>query len=222
MNLKHKNDSINILIAEDEKNISDLLVELLEAPGRSIKIVHNGVSAIAELHNKRFDLLITDLMMPDADGIQVLHEAKKLNPQILVIIITGYASLETAIQAVKEGAYDYLRKPFRLEELKISVDNACDKIELLRENRMLIQNLHESYLHAREALPEKDSAVQKPEFSNRAFIDIDRLPPSFFETGILGRNSPVDTLERLIDLRRDNMITQEEFTSLKKKLLENI
>jgi CheY-like chemotaxis protein len=222
MNNQEHNDNINILIAEDEKNIGDLLVEILSAPGRNIRIVHNGIGAIKALRREQFDILITDLMMPDADGIQVLHEAKNLNPQILVIIITGYASLETAIQAVKEGAYDYLRKPFRLEELKISVDNACDKITLLRENRILIKNLQESYIKLQNAGDEKDDLLQEPGFNSRAFIDIDRLPPSFFETGMLGKSSPVDTLERLTDLREKGVITHDEFTRLKNKLINNL
>jgi DNA-binding response OmpR family regulator len=160
-------------------------------------------------------------MMPDADGIEVLHRARELYPHILVIIITGYASLETAIQAVKEGAYDYLRKPFRLDELRISVDNACDKIALIRENRMLLQHMQDSYTKSQE--PSIDNSIKPDDIEfDRAFIDIDRLPPSFFETGVLDKNSPLDKLERLVNMKREGMITESEFTLLKRKLIDSI
>jgi DNA-binding NtrC family response regulator len=217
----NNNKKINILIAEDERNIGDLLVEILEAPDRDICIVHNGNDAIKELQERQFDLLITDLMMPDADGIEVLHRARELYPHILVIIITGYASLETAIQAVKEGAYDYLRKPFRLDELRISVDNACDKIALIRENRMLLRHMQDSYARSQDSSVEDNPGSESIEF-DRAFVDIDRLPPSFFETGVLDRNSPLDKLERLVNMKREGMITESEFTILKKKLIDSI
>lgn len=226
MTRPQQTETINILIAEDEKNISDLLVELLYEDNRIIDIVHNGQDAIKKLKTKKYDLLITDLMMPDADGIQVLHESKRFNPQIIVIIITGYASLETAIQAVKEGAYDYLRKPFRLEELKISVDNACEKIGLLRENRTLLEDLKEKYFKIQkceeEASEKKIEELEMSGLRNTSFIDVDRLPPSFFETGSIWEKSPIDTLEKLTNLRKQEMITEEEFSKLKEKLINNL
>ena len=85
---------LNILIAEDEKNIGDLLTELLSQEDRRISLAHNGLEAVEKLRREHFDLLITDLMMPEIDGMEVLHEAKELHPDIMVIIITGYASLK--------------------------------------------------------------------------------------------------------------------------------
>jgi DNA-binding NtrC family response regulator len=89
-------------------------------------------------------------MMPEVDGMEVLKTAKALYPDILAIIMTGYASIETAIEAVKQGAYDYIRKPFRLEEFKISVDNACEKIRLRRENQLLSEGLKNSLEPAKD------------------------------------------------------------------------
>ncbi len=210
-------ERLQILIAEDEENIRDLLVELLSQEDRDITVIHDGLEAVRHLRKRSYDLLITDLMMPELDGIDVLHQAKKLHPQILVIIITGYASLETAIQAVKEGAYDYLRKPFRLEELKISVDNACERIQLIRENRLLIEHLRKT--------PSDDKEKKTEEIKDLAFavdpsyLGLDWLPPSYFEAGTPSAGTTLSVLERLGNLLQQGLLDKEEFHTLKKKLL---
>jgi len=212
-------ERLQILIAEDEKNIGDLLVELLVQADREITIVHNGLEAVRLLKQRPFDLLITDLMMPELDGMEVLQQAKKLHPQILVIIITGYASLETAIQAVKEGAYDYLRKPFRLDELKISVDNACEKIHLIRENRRLLEHLRKIHqdmdsAHGSET-GEEDS--EPPPVTN--FFAREWLPPGYYQTAAITASAALTELERLAALLQQGLITSEEFQVLKQKML---
>ena len=104
----------------------------------------NGQEAIRDFKNQPYDLVIADLMLPGADGLQVLKEVKARYPECEVIIITGYASLDTAIQAIRGGAYDYIRKPFKLEELEVAVKNASEKIPLIRENRHLLQQLKDT------------------------------------------------------------------------------
>ncbi len=226
MAYEHDSALVKILIAEDEKNIGDLLLELLEQEDREITLVQNGVEAIKALESESFDLLITDLMMPEVDGMEVLHQAKKLHPNIMVIIITGYASLETAIQAVKEGAYDYLRKPFRLEELKISVDNACEKIRLQRENERLIKFVKKCR-DLEKIIANSDDTKQKNTESvegQKALFGPEWFNPFFIEKG---RNSVdgdkvISEIERLAKLKAQGVITNEEFELLKKKLFEAI
>ncbi len=215
MNEKEK---LNILIAEDEKTIGDLLVELLAHEDREITVVHDGLEAIKQLKQHSYDLLITDLMMPKVDGIEVMHRARKIYPEILIIIITGYASLETAIQAVKEGAYDYIRKPFRLDELKISVDNACEKIYLQRENKILLTQLKMSAEKKAltASLPEKNSQEPSPKTSIYGF---DWLPPTYFKADQLSPQKALSELDRLGNLKLQGLIDEEEFKILKRKLL---
>ena len=213
--LKH----MEILIAEDEKNIGDLLVELLADEQRNITVVHNGLEAIQLLEQRPFDLLITDLMMPEVDGMEVLHQAKALYPDIQAIIITGYASLETAIQAVKEGAYDYLRKPFRLEELKISVDNACERIALIRENNLLLENLRRIKGDVQQSESESEGETSEAASS---FMGADMFAPLLLETGAASGTRTLDELERLGKLRQQGVITEEEFARLKEKLLNRL
>ena len=218
-NNTHVQERLRLLIAEDEKNIRDLLVELLSDEDREIVVVHNGVEAVHQLRENFYDLLITDLMMPELDGLEVLHQAKKLYPQILVMIITGYASLETAIQAIKEGAYDYLRKPFRLEELKISVDNACEKIRLTKEKRLLIEHLKEAYGHAKNDKTQKKMHDEQKPGANAGYLSMDWVPPSYFQTGTISTSKILNELERLVSLFQQGLIDKEEFQPLKQKLL---
>jgi len=214
MTSQEPNHHLDILIAEDERNIGDLLTELLAQEDRHITLVYNGLEAVEMLRDRRFDLLITDLMMPEVDGMEVLHEAKKLYPNIMVIIITGYASLETAIRAVKEGAYDYLRKPFRLEELKISVDNACEKILLRRQNEILLN-------HIRNINLEKENTGQEPP-TQKTLFGPDWIPPNYFESVGPDKKEVIGELERLARLKNQGSITSEEFQLLKKKLFDII
>ncbi len=190
-------DSIRVLIAEDDRAFRALLAETLQQPGREIRLAANGREALEALRETPYDLLITDIRMPEMGGMELLKEAKRLCPNILVIIITGYASLETAIQALKEGAYDYIRKPFNLEELKVSVENACVRIMLERENRRLLEDLKEAYRKL-QALSSRASSVSL-------------AGPDF-----------VAELERLARLRKEGFLLEEEYQTLKKILLERV
>ena len=210
---------LQILIAEDEKNIGDLLLELLQREDREITVVNNGLEAMKKLKEQPYDLLITDLMMPEVDGMEVIHKAKQLYPDILVIIITGYASLETAIQAVKEGAYDYLRKPFRLDELKISVDNACERIYLIRENRLLIEELKKGKnKEGHDNVDSKPSAALHGA-SLLTLYGLDWIPPDSYKVPSITPSAALTELERLGKLLQQGLISEDEFQALKKKLI---
>ena len=131
--------SPRVWVAEDDEELREILGEFLRQSGREIRLFGNGQDALEAVKKDSFDILVTDLMMPGADGIQILREAKKIHPECIVIIMTGYASLDTAIQAIRGGAYDYIQKPFKFEEFGIVIRNASEKITLTRENRLLLQ-----------------------------------------------------------------------------------
>ncbi|MEF3168757.1 MAG: response regulator [Deltaproteobacteria bacterium] len=216
-------EPIYVLIAEDERNISELLEEILAQEGRRIKIAHNGREAIGALEERPFDLLITDLMMPEVDGMELIRRAKALYPDIMVIIMTGYATIETAIQAVKEGAYDYLRKPFRLDEIRISADNACEKIRLMQENKRLLAMLH----HAKDRT-EGDPSCLLPVAGDEnpredvPIFSLEKIPPSYFQTGAIQAGAALTEFERLGALRQAGHLTDDEFRFMKQKLFSRI
>ena len=155
MNFSQPSDTIQILIAEDDDSFREMIQDFLKTPQRTIFSFKNGQEAIQALRKGRFDLVISDLMMPGADGMEVLREAKERNPDSVVILVTGYASLDSALRAIRGGAYDYIRKPFKLDELEIVVKNACEKILLVRENKGLLRRL-------REALEEMNRRERSP------------------------------------------------------------
>ncbi len=207
---------IRILIAEDEVRVGDLLTEILAKDDRDITIVNDGRQAINEMDSSHYDILITDLNMPGVNGMEVIRHAKRVNPNILVIIVTGYASLESAIQAVKEGAYDYIRKPFRLDELQISIDNACEKIRLFRENRMLLERLKEQEERCQDKVEDQEEGggAEEDQLLSQ-FVS----PLPFLGPAASSPHSTLDALERLGRLRKDGVISEEEFNLLKKRLI---
>ncbi len=140
-----KRSDFRILVIDDDEIAKDVVVSLLMKEGFTVTSARDGLEGIREIRTKDFDLIITDLKMPGADGIEVLKEAKRLKNNILVVIITAYGTLENAIEAIRLGAYDYITKPFKLQELLILVENAMKKHELMRENEELREHLKSTY-----------------------------------------------------------------------------
>ena len=103
----------SILVVDDEKEVLELLCEALTSEEYLICTAQDGLEAVGILKSERIDLLLVDIRIPGLSGIEVLREAKQINPDLEGIVITGYASLDTAIEAVKCGAFDYIEKPFR-------------------------------------------------------------------------------------------------------------
>ncbi|MBW1802430.1 MAG: response regulator [Deltaproteobacteria bacterium] len=137
--------NLNALIVDDDTKLLTILKSLLTEEKLDVTTSDNGLDAINKCTEQQFDLIISDLMMPGASGLEVLKEARKVSPATLVILVTGFASLETAIEAIREGAYDYITKPFKLDEIKIVVNNAKEKIYLVRENERLFRELQDAY-----------------------------------------------------------------------------
>ncbi|NLJ27072.1 MAG: response regulator [Deltaproteobacteria bacterium] len=122
---------IRILIADDDDLCREILRDAIQGEDVFVKIAADGVDALEMLGSSPFDILITDLNMPRMDGLTLLGHARELHPHILSIIITGFGSLESAIEAIRRGAYDYVQKPFKLEEISVAIRNAKEKITIL-------------------------------------------------------------------------------------------
>jgi len=125
-----------ILIVDDEELILKTLKFDLKKKGYNVTVASSGEEAIEKLKETYFDLIITDLMMDEASGIDVLHEVRAQKTEAMVIIFTGYASIETAIEAVRLGANDYILKPYNKGELILKVGNCLSKLELLRKVKL--------------------------------------------------------------------------------------
>jgi DNA-binding NtrC family response regulator len=138
-------DYHKVLVVEDDKDSRDSLVELLKAEDFEVWGIDNGEDALNLFKEIDFGIILTDLKMPKMDGLQLLERIKNLGSQAIVIVFTGYASIETAVKAMKLGAYDYIIKPFLFEEIKIILKRAIEYQQLQSENICLKQNLKAKY-----------------------------------------------------------------------------
>jgi DNA-binding NtrC family response regulator len=134
-----------ILVADDNEIARDVITTILSREDYSVISVSNGLEAISQLKIEDFHLVITDLMMPGAYGIDVLKYAVRSNPDIAVVILTAYGTLDTTLEAIKEGAYDYLTKPFKIQEISILAERAYHRALLIADNRELKRNLQDTY-----------------------------------------------------------------------------
>jgi two-component system response regulator PilR (NtrC family) len=134
-----------ILVVDDERSMRELLAIVLGREGYEVVVADNGRQALAELERRPVDLLISDIHMPDMTGLDVLRTAKSANADLAGIMVTAFASTDTAIEALRMGAYDYIHKPFNVDELKIVVRGALERRQLKRENVLLKRALQESH-----------------------------------------------------------------------------
>src|SRR6201992_1684912 len=127
----------NILIIDDEKAIRKTLSEILSYEGYKIDEAGDGEEGFRKFREKEYDVILCDIKMPKMDGIEFLEKAKESNPDLPIIMISGHGTIETAVEAVKKGAYDYISKPPDLNRLLITIRNAMDKTTLMAETKVL-------------------------------------------------------------------------------------
>ncbi len=132
---------VRVLVVDDEASMRELLTILLRQEGYDVVTADGGEAAVGLLGRETFDLVITDLRMAGADGLDVLRAAREQAPRTVVLVVTAYASTESAVEAMKLGAYDYVTKPFKVDELKVTVTNALERRRLQEENLALKRQL---------------------------------------------------------------------------------
>ena len=135
-------DSIQILIVDDQINTCKSLQAILKKGGYRSEYTLSAEEALKRVQGEHFDIVISDIRMPGMDGMQLLDEVKKIQPHLVVIIITGYATIKSAVEAIQKGAYDYLPKPFTPVEVRVIIERAAEKIRLESENEALRRGLH--------------------------------------------------------------------------------
>lgn len=134
-----------VLLVEDKTELRAMLRKALEKAGYAVEEAPDGTSAIEKVRARRYLAVLTDLKLPGASGLDVLREARRADPMIPVILITAYGSVEEAVTAMKDGAFDFIQKPVELEHLKLLVARAARQQELLRENLLLREEYAERY-----------------------------------------------------------------------------
>ena len=134
-------NSIRILIVDDQVNTCKSLQAILKKSGYHSEYTLKAEDALKRVQAGHFDIVITDIRMPGMDGMQLLEELKKINPHLMVIMITGYATIKSAVEAIQKGAYDYLPKPFTPDEVRVIIERASERILLESENILLRRQL---------------------------------------------------------------------------------
>jgi len=217
--MMHSEAPLDILIAEDDETLAAALAEFLKEKGHRVDLAPGGGEALALLEQRVYPLIITDLVMPEADGLTVLRAARQRDPATLVVIMTGYASLDSAIDAIRQGAYDYLCKPFKLQEIEIAVTNATRLINLRRENQRLLNKLEDltAKLEEVQQLPQILGGEARTARARTLWspgpVPLRDYSPEEQAQQYLG------DLERLRDLYKENMLSREEYQRLKERLL---
>lgn len=163
---------LKVLVVDDEAEVRDLLAEYFTEIGYDVTTAVDGARAIEDITRNptKYGLVISDLQMPGVDGLGVLKAAKAANPSLAVIIVTGYASVDSAVRAVRMGAYDYLTKPFTLGQIEVIVRRAAERLALEAENRQLARKVG-----GREPSDSDGAVVERLEAIDQRLARIERL-----------------------------------------------
>ena len=194
----------NILIVEDEKNMREVLRILLEGENYAVTSASNGLEGLSYIGKDIFDLIITDMKMPRVDGFELLKKIKEISPDTIVIMITAFGTTETAIEAMKLGAYDYINKPFNIDEIRLIVKKAIEKKRLSEELLLLREKVQTSY--TLENIVGKSSGMQD------MFKLIPRIAQSMSNVLIIGESGSgkelvATALHNLSHRKEKNFIT---------------
>jgi CheY-like chemotaxis protein len=220
----------SILIVDDDTNLLSVLKSLF-VESHEVTTCSDGSDAVEICKRRHFDVILSDIIMPGASGLEVLKQARISDPNTIVILITGFASLETAIDAIREGAYDYITKPFKLEQLKNVVKNALERVQLIRENQRLIEELQEAYrqinlikgiMGIEERFPGTLNDDADPERERKTLIGTDVIPYHLLQSETRKVSGFIENLERIGELKNRGLISEKEFELCKRRLFENM
>lgn len=206
--------TIDLLIVDDDLYVLAVLEDLFtEEDGINVTALSDSEEAIALLQDKRFDLVITDLMMPKANGLEVTRAVQDSQPNALVIIVTGFASLETTLEAIKLGVYDYITKPFQIDEFRLLVSNAATRIRLERENQDLKMQVEQATQEIERLNADREELLAQ---QNQLRENLARREPLDLEAGlprprsVSGGAGKIGVYEKMAEENRSRVTRRRE------------
>jgi len=146
MNLKEKDKSVSILVVDDEFSVRDSLTKWFRSDGYQAESAADATEALKKLQAGPWDIVFLDIKMPGIDGMELQQRIKNVNPEIVIVMLTGYASIDTAVKSLKEGAYDYITKPVDPDYLTHLIEKIVQQRDLLKENVLLKETIQELYM----------------------------------------------------------------------------
>ena len=171
---------ISVLIVDDEELLVKSCGQILSSEGYTVHTEHRGKTALEVVRRQRPDIVLTDLMLPDMDGLQLLKEIKKLAPETLVVMITGFATVDSSVEAIRAGAYDYIPKPFTATQLRILIGRAAQAVKLVRDNANLRDQLKKQYSF--------DNIIGTSDAIQKVFAVVSRVAPTDASVFISGES----------------------------------
>jgi signal transduction histidine kinase len=206
MEMANKKREGKILLTDDEKTTREILTRALTARGFNMETASNGFEALQKIQNEHFDMLITDLLMPNMTGTELIKKSREILPDLIIIIITAHATLETAVQCLQQGAYDYITKPFEPEFIIPVIERGLEKFHLRQRNAELqeiTRKLQELEQMKSDLLDTITHEFSTPISIIKAYVDMfldghfDTSNPRYVE-GLRSIRSAVIRLERLV------------------------
>jgi len=189
--------ALKILVIDDERSIRNTLKDILGFEGYQVELAENGKEGIDLVQATDFDIILCDIKMPEMDGLEVLEQIRKVKPESTVVMISGHGTIETAVEAIKKGAFDFIEKPLDLNRLLITLRNASDKTALVKETQILKQKVGKKF----EIIGESASIRKVLEMC-------DRVAPTEAKVLITGANG---TGKELIAHRLHELSPRAEF-----------
>ena len=220
--------AIRVLVADDDEVFLEILSETVENAGASVVPAPDGLAALEHLAIADFDILITDLNMPRMDGLALLKHVRASYPHILSILVTGFGSLESAIEALRLGVYDYIQKPFMVEQVAVTVRNAIDRVRIFREKLSLLEKIEVLNRRLYRLEGRRDPEYEIYDESGKLIGGPLVLDPGNFRSDTFlerpegNPNRAIVALETLKGLKRDGVISEVELDRLKRIIIKRV